>query len=71
MSARLAEVAIEETPSFDDVYDAHFDYVFRVVVRLAGRSHAEDLTQEVFAVVSRRLGEFEGRAKLTTWRHGP
>lgn len=67
VTARLAGVAIEETPSFDDVYDAHFDYVFRVVVRLAGRSHAEDLTQEVFAVVHRRLGEFEGRAKLTTW----
>lgn len=67
VTARLAEVATDATPSFDDVYDAHFDYVFRVVVRLAGRSHAEDLTQEVFAVVYRRLGDFEGRAKLTTW----
>ena len=53
--------------SFDQVYDAHFDYTYRVVVRLAGVAHAEDLTQEVFAVVHRRLGEFEGRAKLTTW----
>ncbi len=52
---------------FDAVYGAQFDYVYRVIVRLAGRTHAEDLTQEVFAVVHRRLDEFEGRAKLTTW----
>ena len=38
-----------------------------MIVRLAGRSYAEDLTQEVFAVVHRRLEEFEGRSKLTTW----
>ncbi|MBA3397572.1 MAG: RNA polymerase sigma factor, partial [Deltaproteobacteria bacterium] len=52
---------------FDAVYEAQFDYTYRVVVRLAGIEHAEDLTQEVFAVVHRRLQEFEGRAKLTTW----
>ncbi len=60
-------IATIEPLEFDAVYDAHFDYTYRVVVRLAGIEHAEDLTQEVFAVVHRRLAEFEGRAKLTTW----
>lgn len=54
-------------PTFDEVYEEHFDYVYRVVVRLAGREQAEDLAQDVFAVVHRRLGEFEGRARITTW----
>jgi RNA polymerase sigma-70 factor (ECF subfamily) len=63
----MTEVATNAVPAFDDVYQTHFDYVYRVVVRLAGKSHAEDLTQEVFAVVHRRLDEFEGRAKITTW----
>jgi RNA polymerase sigma-70 factor (ECF subfamily) len=66
-TAPMTEAAAEAAPAFDDVYEAHFDYVYRVIVRLAGRAHAEDLTQEVFAVVHRRLNEFEGRAKLTTW----
>lgn len=67
ISVPLPEVATDAPPTFDEVYEQHFDYVYRVIVRLAGRTHAEDLAQEVFAVVHRRLGEFEGRAKLTTW----
>src|SRR5215831_4787966 len=56
-------------PTFDDVYEESFDYVFRIVARLANCSaaDAEDLAQEVFVVVHRRLGEFEGRAQLSTW----
>jgi RNA polymerase sigma-70 factor (ECF subfamily) len=52
---------------FEAIYAQHFDYVYRVVVRLAGRSHAEDLAQDVWAIVHRRLAQFEGRAQLTTW----
>lgn len=63
----MVAAAAVATPAFADVYAAHFDYVYRVVARLAGRAHAEDLTQEVFVVVHRRLGDFGGRAKLTTW----
>lgn len=52
---------------FGEVYHAHFDYVYRLVGRLAGESQPDDLTQEVFEVVHRRLPEFEGRAAMTTW----
>lgn len=52
---------------FSCVYAEHFDYVYRLVARLAGREDADDLVQEVFLVVHRRLSEFEGRALITTW----
>lgn len=53
--------------SFDEVYDENFDYVYRLVARLAGSMEAEDLAQEVFVVVCRRLDGFEGRADIKTW----
>ncbi len=52
---------------FSWVYREYFDYVFRIVGRLCGGSHVEDLTQEVFMVAYKRLPEFENRAALTTW----
>jgi RNA polymerase sigma-70 factor, ECF subfamily len=53
---------------FRDIYAANFDFVWRSLRRL-GVSEADvpDALQEVFLVVHRRLDEFEGRAKLTTW----
>lgn len=55
-------------PSFDEVYAAHFAFVWRVL-RTFGVPDAglEDATQDVFVVVHRRLPEFEGRAAITTW----
>jgi RNA polymerase sigma-70 factor, ECF subfamily len=55
-------------PSFDDVYAAHFGFVWRLL-RTFGVPEAalEDTAQDVFVVVHRRLPEFEGRAAITTW----
>jgi len=55
-------------PSFDEVYEAHFAFVWRVL-RTFGVSETglEDAAQDVFVVVHRRLPEFEGRAAVTTW----
>jgi RNA polymerase sigma-70 factor (ECF subfamily) len=54
--------------SFDEVYAAHFAFVWRVL-RTFGVAEAglEDAAQDVFVVVHRRLPEFEGRSALTTW----
>jgi RNA polymerase sigma-70 factor (ECF subfamily) len=56
------------TPSFDEVYAAHFAFVWRIL-RTFGVPEAalEDAAQDVFVVVHRRLPEFEGRAAITTW----
>jgi len=54
--------------SFDVVYREHGRTVARWVQRLGGLTlDAEDAFQEVFLTVSRRLPEFRGEAKLTTW----
>jgi RNA polymerase sigma-70 factor (ECF subfamily) len=50
------------------VYDATFELVFRNLRRLGVPEAAiDDAVQEVFLVVHRRLGEFEGRSSLKTW----
>ena len=53
---------------FREIYDGHFGFVWRSIRRLnVPEADAADAVQEVFLVVHRRLAEFEGRAKLTTW----
>jgi RNA polymerase sigma-70 factor, ECF subfamily len=52
----------------DAIYRAHAATVARWVAKLAGPSaDVEDLVHEIFLVVRRRLPEFRGDAKLTTW----
>ena len=53
---------------FKEIYDAHGPFVWRSLRRL-GVQEADlpDAAQEVFLVVFRKLPEFEGRAKITTW----
>lgn len=54
--------------SFDAVVADHGPYVWRVLRRLGVRSaDIEDVWQETFIVVHRKLGGFEGRAQLRTW----
>jgi RNA polymerase sigma-70 factor (ECF subfamily) len=54
--------------TFRELYDAHFAFVWRTLRRLGvPESDVADAAQEVFLVVHRRLGEFEGRARITTW----
>ena len=53
------------------MYRDHFDFVVRVARRLGGRRLSpEDVAQEVFLVVRRRLPTFEPRAQVTTWLYG-
>jgi RNA polymerase sigma-70 factor (ECF subfamily) len=51
-----------------EVYEAHFAFVWRSARRLGMRPpQLEDVVQEVFMVVQRRLPEFEGRSSVRTW----
>ncbi len=53
---------------FDAIYESLVDYVWNVVRRMGvPQADAEDVVQEVFVTIYRRLGEFEGRAQLKTW----
>jgi RNA polymerase sigma-70 factor (ECF subfamily) len=50
------------------VYREHAGLVKRWALRLGGPAlDAEDIAQDVFLVVQRRIHEFRGTAKLTTW----
>src|SRR6185503_8780662 len=56
---------------FESVYDQHFPFVWRMARRLGVAEEAiDDVCQEVFVVVHRRLPEFEGRSSLKTWVFG-
>lgn len=66
--ARAAGAAAVAPHDFDDVYERHFDYVWRSLRLLGVPPEAvEDATQDTFSVVSRQLARFEGRSSLRTW----
>jgi RNA polymerase sigma-70 factor (ECF subfamily) len=59
------------TPSLESVYREHFEFVHQKASRLAGPGiDPEDVVQEVFLVVARRLHTFDGTALMTTWLYG-
>jgi RNA polymerase sigma-70 factor (ECF subfamily) len=64
--ARLA--ADGNAAAFDEIYRRHRSFVYNVALRMTGNAaDAEDLTQESFVSVWRRVGGFRGEALFTTW----
>jgi RNA polymerase sigma-70 factor (ECF subfamily) len=63
--------AAAPAPCFDDVYREHFGFVWRSARRLGvADASLDDVVQEVFVVVHRRLATFEGRSSVRTWLFG-
>src|SRR5882672_7751261 len=55
-------------PSLQEVYDQTLPFVLRKARRLGvGESDIDDVMQEVFVAVFRRLHDFEGRSSIRTW----
>lgn len=53
------------------VYEENFQFVWKALRRLGVReADVPDAVQDVFIVVHRKLPEFEGRSKITTWLFG-
>jgi RNA polymerase sigma-70 factor, ECF subfamily len=60
--------AVRGCPSFDPIYEEHFQLVWRTLRRLrVPDSQLEDATQDVFVVVHRQLAGFQGKSSLKTW----
>jgi RNA polymerase sigma-70 factor (ECF subfamily) len=56
---------------FRAFYDEHLAFVWRTLFRLGvAKADLPDAVQEVFLVAYRKLPEFEGRSKLSTWLFG-
>jgi len=54
--------------AFDEIYRRHRSFVYNVALRMTrNAADAEDLTQESFFLVFRRIGSFRGEALFTTW----
>jgi RNA polymerase sigma-70 factor, ECF subfamily len=70
MLRALASESLRELGA-EQVYELHADFVWRTLQHLGVRdADLEDLGQEVFVTVHRRLSSFDGRSKLTTWLFG-
>src|SRR5579859_5834321 len=58
-------------PTFAQVYEEHFSFVWRSARRLgAPDAVVDDVVQEIFVIVHRRLAAFEGRSSMKTWLYG-
>lgn len=56
---------------FEAIYRRHFDFVWRCCRRLGvAESALDDVTQEVFLIVHRKLETFERRSTMKTWIYG-
>ncbi|HEX3596585.1 MAG TPA: sigma-70 family RNA polymerase sigma factor [Polyangiaceae bacterium] len=70
LSEALKEVAAVRL-TFRQVYDTYFAFVWRAAANRGVPDAAmDDVVQEVFLVVHRKLPEFEGRSTLRTWLSG-
>ncbi|MCC7539162.1 MAG: RNA polymerase sigma factor [Deltaproteobacteria bacterium] len=59
------------TATFERVYDENVQYIWRALRRLGvAEANVDDAVQDVFVVVHRRLGDFEGRSSVRTWLYG-
>ena len=66
----IAEAAAGDRSAARALYDAHVERVHRIAYRLCGDTDlAEDLTQDVFVQLFRRLDQFRGESSFGTWVH--
>ena len=65
-----AAIAGDAMSGFEELYRKHYRRVYSICLRMTGNiAEAEDLTQEVFIQLHRKIGSFRGEAAFTTWLH--
>jgi RNA polymerase sigma-70 factor (ECF subfamily) len=65
---RLAQQG--DADAFERIYRTHNRKVYTLCLRMVGdRTDAEDLTQEVFLQLFRKLHQFRGESAFSTWLH--
>lgn len=73
MNGSLQEVqlaAAGDVEAFEKIYSRYHTRVYSHCLRMTrSRSDAEDLAQEVFVQLFRKIGTFRGEASFATWLH--
>lgn len=67
----LAQKSAEgDTKAFEILYRRHFRRVYALCLRMMSNpTEAEDMTQEVFLQLFKKIGMFRGDSAFTTWLH--
>jgi RNA polymerase sigma-70 factor (ECF subfamily) len=67
----LTQAAAEgDMRAFEEIYQRHHRRVYSICLRmLQNAAEAEDLTQDVFIQLYRKVGSFRGDSAFTTWLH--
>ena len=66
----LARAQAGDHKAFAQLYSLHKRRIYSLCLRMAGNSaEAEDLTQEAFLQLYRRIATFRGEAAFSTWLH--
>jgi RNA polymerase sigma factor (sigma-70 family) len=59
-----------DATAFERIYRLHNRRIYALCLRMAGNStQAEDLTQDVFLQLFRKIGTFRGESAFSTWLH--
>lgn len=62
--------ATGDMTAFEEIYNRHHRRVYSICLRmLQNTTEAEDLTQDVFIQLHRKIGSFRGDSAFTTWLH--
>ncbi|MBI3933933.1 MAG: sigma-70 family RNA polymerase sigma factor [Acidobacteria bacterium] len=66
----IADAKKGDAAAFEQLYHAHKRRVYSLCLRMIGdAAEAEDLTQEAFLQLFRKIGTFRGEAAFSTWLH--
>jgi RNA polymerase sigma-70 factor (ECF subfamily) len=63
-------IAGGDMPAFEELYGRYHRRVYTLCLRMTNNvAEAEDLTQEIFIHIYRKVGSFRGESALMTWLH--
>jgi RNA polymerase sigma-70 factor, ECF subfamily len=63
-------IADGDMQAFEELYQGYHRRIYTLCLRMTGNSaEAEDLTQEIFIHIYRKIGSFRGESALMTWLH--
>ena len=66
----IARAKRGDPESFEGLYDLHKRRVYSLCLRMTGNTaEAEDLTQEAFLQLYRKISTFRGESAFSTWLH--